>query len=110
MANVERILQLLNEVWIEKRLFGSWKSIFFIKYSASIFFIKYSAMFVHRICLSSKKLTNSTNSLDSKIEKVKKMFVTIKTCIMYFMNQLVFVFCVGYNLSIKIFADKWMTM
>jgi len=26
------------------------------------------------------------------------------------MNQLVFVFCVGYNLSIKIFADKWMTM
>jgi len=101
MANVERILQLLNEVWIEKRLFGSWKS---------IFFIKYSAMFVHRICLSSKKLTNSTNSLDSKIEKVKKMFVTIKTCIMYFMNQLVFVFCVGYNLSIKIFADKWMTM
>jgi len=65
MANVERILQLLNEVWIEKRLFGSWKSIFFHK-------VGYSAMFVHRICLSSKKLTNSTNSLDSKIEKVKK--------------------------------------
>jgi len=26
------------------------------------------------------------------------------------MNQLVFVFCVGYNLSINIFTDKWMTM